>query len=433
MATNKKITELTGVTTLADSAYLTGVTAAGDNFKMTFSAFKALLPSDLVVVTVSADYTITQNNVIVIVIGTSPVTISLKATSVLNDMATIIRAATATVTVAGNGINIAGAATQTLTTIYDVVNLISRQTEWVYSTAGDSADTLAEVLAIGNTTGATDIEVTAAQKVQFRDAAIYINSSVDGQLDIVADTEIQIAATTVDLNGNLDVSGTLGVTGVATLASLVATTADINAGTIDNTVIGGTTAAAISGTTGQFGTSLNVDGTVTVDALSIGGVVITSTAAELNILDGVTATTAELNYLDITTLGLTEASKAVTADANGVVTLDNGFSEEFAVVTSSAGVVSLNLRDAGNFSHTLTENTTISFTNPAASGKVSAATLRVIQDSTARTITWNASINWAAATAPTLSTGSGDVDVFVFYTADAGTTYYGFTAGQVMS
>jgi hypothetical protein len=54
------------------------------------------------------------------------------------------------------------------------------------------------------------------KKVQFRDAAIYINSSVDGQLDIVADTEIQIAATTVDLNGNLDVSGTALVTGVLT-------------------------------------------------------------------------------------------------------------------------------------------------------------------------------------------------------------------------
>jgi hypothetical protein len=109
------------------------------------------------------------------------------------------------------------------------------------------------------------------KKVQFRDSAIYINSSADGQLDLVADTEIQIAATTVDLNGNLDVSGTLGVTGVATLASLVATTADINAGTIDNTVIGGTTAAAISGTTGQFATSLNVDGTVTADGLTVDG------------------------------------------------------------------------------------------------------------------------------------------------------------------
>ncbi len=115
-----------------------------------------------------------------------------------------------------------------------------------------TVDTLSEILANGNTTGATDIDVDGAQKVQFRDAAIYINSSVDGQLDIVADTEIQIAATTVDLNGNLDVSGTLGVTGVATLASLVATTADINAGTIDGTVIGGSTAAAGSFTTGAF-------------------------------------------------------------------------------------------------------------------------------------------------------------------------------------
>jgi fibronectin-binding autotransporter adhesin len=79
-----------------------------------------------------------------------------------------------------------------------------------------TVDTLSEILANGNTTGSTDIAVDSAQKVQFRDAAIYLNSSVDGQLDIVADTEIQIAATTVDLNGNLDVSGTTLVTGVLT-------------------------------------------------------------------------------------------------------------------------------------------------------------------------------------------------------------------------
>ena len=71
-----------------------------------------------------------------------------------------------------------------------------------------SFDTLAEVLAQGNTTGSTDIEVTSAQKVQFRDSAIYINSSADGQLDIVADTEIQIAATTINLKrGNGAVNG----------------------------------------------------------------------------------------------------------------------------------------------------------------------------------------------------------------------------------
>ena len=47
---------------------------------------------------------------------------------------------------------------------------------------------------------------------------------------------------------------------------------------------------------------------------------VTSTQAELNILDSVTANTAKLNYVDITTLGTVEASKAVTADANKDVT-----------------------------------------------------------------------------------------------------------------
>jgi hypothetical protein len=54
-----------------------------------------------------------------------------------------------------------------------------------------------------------DILIASTEKLQFRDTAIYINSSTDGQLDIVADTEVQIAATTIDINGNADVSGTL--------------------------------------------------------------------------------------------------------------------------------------------------------------------------------------------------------------------------------
>jgi len=58
-----------------------------------------------------------------------------------------------------------------------------------------------------------DILIASTEKIQFRDTAIYINSSADGQLDLVADTEIQIAATTVDINGNVDVSGTLTVAG----------------------------------------------------------------------------------------------------------------------------------------------------------------------------------------------------------------------------
>jgi len=58
-----------------------------------------------------------------------------------------------------------------------------------------------------------DLLLSTTEKLQFRDTAIYINSSTDGQLDLVADTEIQIAATTIDINGNVDVSGTLTVAG----------------------------------------------------------------------------------------------------------------------------------------------------------------------------------------------------------------------------
>ena len=65
-----------------------------------------------------------------------------------------------------------------------------------------------------------DVIVDSDEKVLFRDSAIYIHSSTDGQLDLVADTEIQIAATTVDLNGNLDVSGTLTIGSGSTVSDI---------------------------------------------------------------------------------------------------------------------------------------------------------------------------------------------------------------------
>ena len=93
------------------------------------------------------------------------------------------------------------------------------------------------------------------------------------------------------LNSNWDktdslLSGGTAVTGI-----------DINSGTIDGATIGGTTAGA-----GSF-TTLSASSTFT-----LGGTAVTSTAAELNILDGCTATASELNILD----GVT----ATTAEVN---------------------------------------------------------------------------------------------------------------------
>ena len=54
---------------------------------------------------------------------------------------------------------------------------------------------------------------------------------------------------------------------------------------------------------------------------TLGAAAVTTTAGELNILDGVTATYAELNYSDITTLGTSEDSKVLTQSAGGAIVL----------------------------------------------------------------------------------------------------------------
>ena len=63
------------------------------------------------------------------------------------------------------------------------------------------------------------------KQLQFRDTALYINSSTDGQLDIVADTEVQIGTGAFDVNaaGAVTVDAT-GGSGTITLTSAGATT-----------------------------------------------------------------------------------------------------------------------------------------------------------------------------------------------------------------
>ena len=177
-----------------------------------------------------------------------------------------------------------------------------------------------------------DILVASTEKVQFRDTAIYINSSADGQLDLVADTEIQIAATTIDMNGALDLSGNLTVGGSFTLGgtAITSTAAELN-------ILDGVTATA---------SELNIlDGvTATATELNITDGV-TATTAELNIMDGVTATTAELNIMDGVTStatelniidGNTSATSTTVADADRVVLNDNGTMVQVAVTDLAA-------------------------------------------------------------------------------------------------
>jgi hypothetical protein len=179
-----------------------------------------------------------------------------------------------------------------------------------------TVDTLAEILAIGNTTGATDIAVDSAQKVQFRDAAIYINSSVDGQLDIVADTEIQIAATTVDLNGALDVSGTALVTGVLT-----------------------TTAATVSNGGGQFNGAINVgiDDTgydVKFFGATTGKYLLWDESADSLIVTGTTTLVGTTNLDAVDIDGATQIDATVTVGVD-----DTGYDVKFFGATAGKSLL----------------------------------------------------------------------------------------------
>ena len=81
--------------------------------------------------------------------------------------------------------------------------------------------------------------------------------------------------------------------------------------------------------------NLYIDGTAEVDALSINGTAVTSTAAELNILDGVTATTSEINILD----GVTAtASELNILDGKSFLDQDDMSSDSATAIASQQSI-----------------------------------------------------------------------------------------------
>ncbi len=85
----------------------------------------------------------------------------------------------------------------------------------------------------------TGLLLSSTDQLQFGDSGTYIHQSADGVLDLVSDTEIEINATTVDINGAVDVSGTLaaGITTLSTsttshLLNLVSTEAGAGTGPV---------------------------------------------------------------------------------------------------------------------------------------------------------------------------------------------------------
>lgn len=170
---------------------------------------------------------------------------------------------------------------------------------------------------------------------------------------------------------------------------------------------------------------------------------VTATAAELNVLDGVpgTLTAVELGYVDgVTSAIQTQLDTKMTPTYTGDVDITgeliaDSYNETYAAVTSSANATTVDCEAGNSFSHTLTENTTFTFSNPPASGTAYTFSIEIIQDSGASgfAVTWPSSVDWPAATAPTLTATASAKDIFVFTTRDGGTNWYGFTAGQALA
>jgi len=91
--------------------------------------------------------------------------------------------------------------------------------------------------------------------------------------------------------------------------------------------------------------------------------------------------------------------------------------------TIASGTLDLSTGDT--FSFTPSGATTVSFTNPPASGIAIGFAVEINGDGSA--ITWPSSVKWHLGTAPTATASK---ELYTFITVDGGTTYYGKLAGS---
>tara|TARA_R110002126_G_scaffold105519_3_gene239887 strand:+ start:3675 stop:4034 length:360 start_codon:yes stop_codon:yes gene_type:complete len=116
-----------------------------------------------------------------------------------------------------------------------------------------------------------------------------------------------------------------------------------------------------------------------------------------------------------------------------VIDYTKGFFDASPAGETVGGISSgtLDLSTGNVFSDAPAANATYVFSNPPTTGTAYGFTLKVTPSATV-TLTWPASVDWPAGTAPT-APASGATSVFVFYTQDGGTIYYGFLAGGAMA
>ena len=156
--------------------------------------------------------------------------------------------------------------------------------------------------------------------------------------------------------------------------------------------------------------------------ISIAGTAVSATAAQLNVMASVTSSAAELNVLDGIPAGLTATelgySDGVTSaiqtqmDTKTASTAVNnwtaGQSGEITALTSAA-TITIDMADSNNFSVTLAHNAT--FANPSNDTAGQSGSIFITQDGTgSRTASWGTDWEFAGGTAPTLTTTAAASD-----------------------
>jgi hypothetical protein len=292
---------------------------------------------------------------------------------------------------------------------------------------------------------------------EWRDAYIDGTAYIDtGSIDTANVATLNVSGN-ADVDGDLTVTGSINasITGTATQADTLTTARTISlagdvAGAANFDGSANITITTVIADDSHNHTIANVDGLQAAldakpDGLSDLGV--TALSTELNLLDGVTATTVEINYLDGVTSNIqTQLDGKLTSfsletytgnvsivgdvDIDGELVVTS-YNETFVAVTSTSNATTINCEAGNVFSHSLSENTTFTFSNPPASGTAYGFSLKIVQDASNSNyvITWPTSVDWVNGSAPSFTSIASAVDQLIFYTHNGGTTWYGFKAG----
>jgi hypothetical protein len=142
-------------------------------------------------------------------------------------------------------------------------------------------------------------------------------------------------------------------------------------------------------------------------------------------------TATSTNTLSNKTLAATTLSGQLTGADQTVSAINlKDYGEITNAIGNATGSKTIDLTLGNSVTATTTGATTWTFSNPTASDELCGFSLKLVNGGSA-TQTWPASVDWPAATAPTLTTSG--TDVLVFTTCDGGTTWYGFVAGLALA